>query len=515
MSYKNIVFILFFLLIGVPIHSQNNLCNVAAEIVFNTLIVSIGNNFPSPPHLKISKDEKYVASVTGNEIILEEKALSILCSFPDSESAIAYILSHELAHYYLNHSWMNKTGLSYASTLGGFLNDKSGGLDERKIEETQADVFGGFFSQISGYTSLAIAPEILDELYTEYNLPKELKGYPSLEERKLIIEANTKKVKKLNLIFEAGKLNILTGNYLLAEKCFSHILKEKFTSREIYNNLGSVYLKLAIINSEENISKYMYPVFFENNSRTNIEANTNSRGDDDILSNSDKLIELAMDMFNRSVSLDNGYNPPKINLVLCELIKSVNQGTGSEELVIQNLDKIEDINSQTYFDIVILSKLLFSNKKNKVKKILKKGSDISKYNFEKNFQREKNEVVKSNEIPETHNLIDLEKGKQITGLKKPYEYASSGKGLKVKKKSFDGDILYEINRDSYFVEINNYDYSTSKGIKIGDNVSLIKDKYGKPDEIHKFGNQLYYLYRNNKVVFTSLENKLLKITLYL
>ena len=158
---------------------------------------------------------------------------------------------------------------------------------------------------------------------------------------------------------------------------------------------------------------------------------------------------------------------------------------------------------------------MFSNKKNRIKKLLNKGSDISTYNFEKNFQREKNEVVESNEIPETHSLIDLKDGKQITGVKKPYEYASSGKGLKVKKKSFNGDMLYEINRASYFVEINNDDYSTSKGIKIGDNISLIKDKYGKPDEIHKFGNQLYYLYRNNKVVFTSFDNKILKITLYL
>ena len=111
------MFLVFTILMhGESLFSQNeiNPCEEKTQKVFETLILNIGNSFPSPPNLTFSDNERSVASISKGNIIIERKALDILCSFYDSESAIAYVLAHELAHHYLNHSWMNKTGLSDA-----------------------------------------------------------------------------------------------------------------------------------------------------------------------------------------------------------------------------------------------------------------------------------------------------------------------------------------------------------------------------------------------------------------
>lgn len=513
-SYIPLITFLFLFLMCSISYSQSDSCISATKKVFNTLLNSIGNNFPSPPNLIFSDKERFVAAVSNNQIIIEKKALSILCSFSDSESAIAYVLSHELAHYYLNHSWMSNTGLSYVSSLGQFLNDKFEGLEVRKIEETQADLFGGFFSQISGYNSLSIAPEVLNEIYVEYDLPHQLNGYPTLNERKLIINVNLEEIRKLNLIFEAGKLNILKGDYDLAKKCYSHILNKKFTSREIYNNLGSVYLNIAISNFDENISKFIYPIFYENNSRAGkSEIRNETRGPDDILTNPIEQLDLAIDAFKRSISLDNDFYPAKINLIIAEMIKNKIEGINGEELVLLNLRKIENINNEDYLDIIILSNLLFSNKKKKIKKLLKDAGQISRYNYKILINNKKFNIDEIKTNPENYSQINIDE-LLLIGLKKPYEYMSSGKGIKVKKKVFKRDIVYEINYSSYFIEINNKDYSTSKEIKIGENISNLKKSYGFPDEIHKFGEHLYFVYRNNKIIFFIMNDKVFKIIIY-
>ena len=97
--------------------SQNSSCQETAKSVLKSLIHSIGNNFPSPPRLEFSDEERFIASVSKGKIRIENKALSVLCGFEDPESAIAYVFAHELAHYYLSHSWMSSTGLSYATPI--------------------------------------------------------------------------------------------------------------------------------------------------------------------------------------------------------------------------------------------------------------------------------------------------------------------------------------------------------------------------------------------------------------
>ena len=43
---------------------------------------------------------------------------------------------------------MRNTGLGYASSIGEFIDEKSSSKDQRKLAESQADLFGGFLVKL-------------------------------------------------------------------------------------------------------------------------------------------------------------------------------------------------------------------------------------------------------------------------------------------------------------------------------------------------------------------------------
>ena len=88
-------------------------------------ISSIGNNFPSPPNLVITKSKKSPATISSNKIFIEEKYIFHLCSDPNFEDKLSYVIAHELAHHYLDHTMMYGIGLSYASSFDQFIDEKS------------------------------------------------------------------------------------------------------------------------------------------------------------------------------------------------------------------------------------------------------------------------------------------------------------------------------------------------------------------------------------------------------
>ena len=104
--------------------------------------------------------------------------------------------------------------------------------------------------------TLSFGEEVIREVYDVYGLKKEIKGYPSLNERIQIINSKIDEVNNLAKIFEIGNVLLRLGEYELAKKCFQEILNKGFTSREIYNNLGLVYLLYGISIEDEKISKF-------------------------------------------------------------------------------------------------------------------------------------------------------------------------------------------------------------------------------------------------------------------
>ncbi|MBK9487514.1 MAG: hypothetical protein IPO07_01035 [Haliscomenobacter sp.] len=76
--------------------------------IYNRLVQARGDfRFPVPS-FNLVAEERRVAGIDYDQlnIVLEEKALGVCNSFgADADAAIAFLLAHELTHYYEKHAW--------------------------------------------------------------------------------------------------------------------------------------------------------------------------------------------------------------------------------------------------------------------------------------------------------------------------------------------------------------------------------------------------------------------------
>ena len=365
----------FFIFYILSFSSFADNCNETVKDIYQNIITSIGNNSLYPPELHFSDETRSVAYMSSKGITIEQKTIDLFCGEDNFENKIAYIIAHELAHYYLEHSWTSNTGLSYASSIGEFLEGSSieDLLKTKKRDESQADLYAGFYGQIAGYNTLGFGEIALTEVYESYKLPKELKGYPSFDERIEILNSRIKKANNLALLFELGNVFLKNKNYNSAKYCFEFILKSKFNSREIYNNLGLSFLLFGVSISDKPISNLVYPLFIDQQTR----AEVNSTRSGSFLDNPQEMILEAQKLFNRALALDTSYEPAKQNLIVSDfLLETTQKGRGN---FVKSLEA-SIIDSEFITDFKVINAVLESRKPKKINKLALKGSYVSRLN---------------------------------------------------------------------------------------------------------------------------------------
>ena len=362
-----------FLVYLFSLSSFSNNCNEKVKVIYQNIITSIGNNSLYPPELFFSDGESSVAYMSSEGITIEQKAIDLFCNQANFEDKISYVIAHELAHYYLEHSWMSNTGLSYASSIGEFVEDSSYSLDQRKLSESQADLYAGFYGQIAGYNTLAHGADALTSIYEDYSLPNKLTGYPSFDERLAIIESKTETAQNLVTVFELGNVFLMNKNYNSAKYCFQFILKNKFNSREIYNNLGLSFLLYGISISDAPISNLVYPLFIDQQTRAEVTSTRSGSFSD----NPKEMILEAQKLFNRALALDTSYEPAKQNLIVSDFLL---QSTQQERCDFVKSLEASNIDSEFITDFKVINAVLESRKPKKINKLALKGSYVSRLN---------------------------------------------------------------------------------------------------------------------------------------
>lgn len=348
-------------------------CNDRVEVIFNNLINSIGDYSMEKPEFKITNQKRNAASMNLSGIKIEQSAIDLFCGAEDFDDKISYILAHELAHYYKEHKWMSNTGLGYASTVQEELDSIYRTKAKRKESEIQADLYAGFYGKIAGYNTLEKAEETLTVIYDEYGFPKDNPKYPSFDERIDVINSKIKTANDLALLFELGNILLLEKKYDEARYCYKYILRRNFNSREIHNNLGLSYLMQGISISNDSIIKSLvFPVSLEQTTRA--EVKTTRSGN---INKSEELIKDALERFERALLLDPDYKKASNNLVICEFLLKDN--FKSRENYIDSLIgyDLKFINDLRVINMIIDRK----TSKNKFKKIVNQGSEISRLNI--------------------------------------------------------------------------------------------------------------------------------------
>ena len=433
LNKSNIIIYLIFLF-SYQGNGYSDNCIDKTKKIYSDIINSIGVSFPLPPELIFSDSQNNPAYISNKGIVIEKKLIELFCQDDNFDSQIAYVISHELAHHYLNHMWMKNSGFGYSSSIGNYIYDQSRDKNQRKLAESQADLFGGFYGQISGYDVLSNAESSLIKIYDEYNIPKEIEGYPSLSERIEIINSNIENAETLEEFFHLGNV-LMKGNfYNEAKESYEVILKNNFNSREIINNLALVYLKFGISISEEKISKLIYPLYIDNNTRLSTERTRSGSFSND----AKELFKKSISLFETALSFDNNYLPAKQNLFVARYLES------NEDRRYRVLEDIEDseLSDSIKTDFVVIDMIMNNEKYKKIAKLASRGSSISKMNLDD----DKKGKTYFSDI-DILDDIGIDNSEYIFGFRGPFKrLKSSTSSLQIKRKTFGDNILYDFDK---------------------------------------------------------------------
>lgn len=251
-------------------------------------------------------------------VAIEERTVTALAELgADRDNAIAFLLSHELAHVYLRHGWVGDFGNSFARTEMGRKMMKAATYEDVVKRETEADHFGGFYGYLAGYDTLGVAPKALEKIYTAFALAEQIPNYPSKTERIAIAQRQMESLRKLVPVYEAGIRLLILGRYEEAGRLFVH-LAQIFPSREMFNNAGVSFALEAVRLLPPKSVLYVYP--FELDAETRL-LNHEQQGQraaragqaDDQTARRLRLLRQALSAFEQAMRRDNSYATAAVN----------------------------------------------------------------------------------------------------------------------------------------------------------------------------------------------------------
>jgi len=522
--------------------------------VFYEIVNAIGNNSIESPYLEIKIDGNSLAyySPKNVTVYIDEKAIEICKEFKnDSANCLAFILGHELIHHYMQHGWINRDLRKDFKEFSFMENLKTLSRDSlKRLEmESQADLKGGFYTFLAGYNSLDIAPQLLDSLYKRYDLPKQSKNYPSLNERKQIVFKQKEKLERLKDIFDASTYSLMAGYYTCAQDGFSKILSEGFNSKEIYNNLGISFL-LDAVKRMDNDSILGYPFEFDAESRLNnvkTRAISNYKDSENIK----KIILKGIRKFDQAINLDNKYQTAHLNVccayslmaelyiedekerqkniklakkALNEFIEILVEKYAANNLDLQSkyrektLKTLYEKNNKEYFSYCNIYSILLiqdgdKSSTKKAKKILSKaaklGNVLANLNLNKlndtSHSRKVIRPISRKEIIEGFNPGGILAG--FSDFPEPFNVYRL-KNNKLYVKNFDSSTAYLYkSRKKVFIHATRKE-ATNEGVNINDDIKTIKEKYKNNFVVVNGTLQNFYKIDFNKLVFIEKNNKI-------
>ncbi len=325
--------------------------NNYAQDVFDKLVKTINQNSIPKPHMNIEPDPDLVAQTFPNgQINVGVKLIEQCRKFgKDSSNAIAHILSHELTHYYQNHFWAENFGTSYASSnWGKLIGNTAGTLEMMKTYETQADQYGMYYSFSAGYQTLDISEQVLDSVYKWFHLPDQLRGYPSLRERRVIAELSKDKISSLIPAFEAGNLllsvaQIYSGDEqaALAELStyfFEDIADRQIKTKELNNNMaiGKTIAALQYYTGDYKLIKF--PFMLESHSMLYDVSGSRASNEATALGYNEAFEEQVISLLGdaelnllAAIKMDKTFYPAYINLAIVYVLRQ-KYGSAQDEL---------------------------------------------------------------------------------------------------------------------------------------------------------------------------------------
>jgi hypothetical protein len=290
--------------------------------VFNRLTAAIGGASHSQPKLEIvAMDEAAGYNLWGQTISVDEHLFD-LCSGmgPDSLNALATVISHELAHYYLGHGCFD--GIKRKDQRARLHRELQWAMNR----ESEADFYGGIYRHLAGYDSY-ITASVMEMLYEHYQYSDASPEYLPLDQRKDIAITVDDSLRNLIPVFDAANCLMLARRYGVAQQCYDYLIA-RFPSREMFNNAGVAYALQAVALVGGEGSRFTYPFELDEDTRlSDVKLDKGWRtGRTRSPSPSDslrvvQLLDSAAARFEIAAAKDSMYAPALINLASIRLLQ--------------------------------------------------------------------------------------------------------------------------------------------------------------------------------------------------
>jgi tetratricopeptide (TPR) repeat protein len=241
-----------------------------AEKIFERVKSAADKNGRRVPKLAIikAKGDPYAAAIKDGGIILTHGGLKLCYANVREEkgdSRLAFVLGHELSHQAKDDFWHSAAFLAVKEftsdsaikqALLGYLNrttDTGSGMSAREVakrKELEADAYGMLYMTMAGYDPKMVVDRDGTNFFKEWvsqitgNVAYYDPDHPGPEERAEFVRAQLAAVAEDLSLFTFGVHLYQTGNYEAAI-AFLDKFREKFPSREVFNNIGLSYYQIA------------------------------------------------------------------------------------------------------------------------------------------------------------------------------------------------------------------------------------------------------------------------------
>lgn len=507
------------------------------KAVYDAVARAFGDGRPPPRLLLVSAEEdkgmvartENVAEAAGEftqeagsrkevSIILSERALSLLAALgEDMDNGLAFLLGHELAHFYLRHGWVAQFGNSFSALNVGKTMNRTASMEEIIKLETEADYFGGFYGHLAGYDALGASPRVLDLIYAAYRYPEQVPNYPSRTERKLIAQNAAKNLQKLIPVFDAANMLLITQQYEPAARLYEYVGRT-FPSREIHNNAGVAYALAALSFYQPGALSFAYPFELDPESRLRApQGKTRSL----LPANSEErrrfLLQRAADAFDAAMQQDRTYAAAQVNLaVITSLL-----GDNDTALLLANrameLARKQNENA-TLADALVIRGILYALNDNRERATVdfaaarNYGTPLADLNVAV-LQGEKNVSLRhGGEIRslQTEKISGMSPRAPFTGKRDVNTFTLEGAvkedpAITIQSSHHGGWEAMRISvgrkRTSVVSALRSYVGSTARGIRIGAGNDEIRKAYGEPARVVPARQGFYTVYSGNGIIF--------------
>lgn len=501
--------------------------------IYERLVEAKGDRRLPVPELNLRNEEAYVASMDylKMDISLEKKAYDIAKKYGDE--AIAFLLSHELIHYYEKHGWRSQYSEAVSDLEAGKLLKA---VDDRVAHEVQADVLGGFLAYSAGFGIFEKGDLLIEDLYSSYGMKNKILGYPSKKDRIILAQRNAAQMGKLADVYEMAGLLTVTGKYREAYAYYGYLLN-KYQSREMYNNAGLTCMMAA--------SSYMDPgiLIFHMPGVLDIEFSGDARNASN-KARIDTLINEALNHLETAILMNRNYLPPYINKTSAYIIQGLNQ-TDSERrqlsmtkarhtLEVEIPDIVysqSDVDLNLFSDeILVLKSILeyYTGDQPSARQMMEEASGKGSETAVKNLAvMDKQAISGSTNVSSVKIQIDgmdaekfLSEGfvsRNQTHIKDQHIFRitnQSSKNYKVLTHEFKGndqefgyDLGFVISKPGFNAEF-------MDGLSLGSDKSLVLAKLGPPKKVLSHLRGEIMQFENGVIVMTDQDHKVLKVIDY-